>query len=56
MPIIVGFSGQFSVDGHTEELIAVSYVNLSSLCRCVDLNANQHPGPKRPSPLKNYPG
>jgi hypothetical protein len=33
MPIIVAFSGKFAIDDHVEELIAVTYINLSSLCK-----------------------
>jgi hypothetical protein len=33
MPIIVAFSGKFAIDDHVEELIAVTYINVSSLCK-----------------------
>ena len=32
MPVIVSFSGKFSIDEHVEELVAVTYFNLSTLC------------------------
>lgn len=33
MPLIAAFSGKFSVAGHIEELLAVTYINLSNLCQ-----------------------
>jgi hypothetical protein len=35
IPIIVAFSGKFAIDDHVEELIAVTYINLSTLCRSI---------------------
>lgn len=33
IPIIVAFSGKFAIDDHVEELIAITYINLSILCK-----------------------
>ena len=35
MPIIVAFSGKFAIQEHVEELIFVTYINLSVLCKCL---------------------
>lgn len=37
LPIIFAFSGRFKVADHVEELLAVSYANLTSLCKTIGL-------------------
>jgi hypothetical protein len=35
MPIVVSFSGKFAIDDHVEELLAITYINLSNLCKSI---------------------